>query len=98
MTTNCSYYLHQELNDIIRSKSIDFSLSCFHHYSLSFSEHVSEIQCLLNTIDTKFDILSFSETWLNEDTAKLHCNTFPGYFMSFQNRKGSEHGGVAAFI
>ena len=98
VNTNCSYYLPQELNNIICAKSIDFNLSCFHHNCRSFSKYVSEIQCLLNTIDTKFYIVSFSETWFNEETARLHCNTLPGYSMFFQNRKGSEHSSVVAFI
>ena len=72
VNTNCSYYLPQELNNIICAKSIDFNLSCFHHKCRSFSKHVSEIQCLLK-IDTKFDIVSFSQTYFNEETAKLHC-------------------------
>ena len=59
---------------------------------------MSKIQCLLN-IDTKFDIASFSETYLNEETARLHCiihfQVIPCFF---QNRKDSKHGGIAAFI
>ncbi len=74
-------------------------MSCFHLNCRSFASKLTSIQCLLNSIDAKFDIIAFSETWLNDMSANFYSNSFPGYTFYYSNHPDAQQGGgVAAFI
>ena len=97
-STKCNYYLPNELNKIINEESLSLNLSCFHLNCRSLNKKVSDIQCLLDSINCRFDIVTFSETWLDDSSSSLHCNMLPGYSLYTSNRTGCKYGGVAAFI
>ena len=59
----------------------------------------STFDSLLMTIDRySFDIITMSETWLNENKLRLQHVTIPGYVQVFNHRDQIKGGGVGAYV
>ena len=61
---NCNYYDVNEFNEKFSDMNISNCLSCCHLNFCSFTGNINAIQSLLNTISMKFDVITFTETWL----------------------------------
>ena len=55
-----------------------------------------EFQFMVN--ESKFDIITLSETWLKNDKHLLEYVNLPGYKFSYRNRDEKRGGGVGVYI
>ena len=62
------YYDSKSFNDLNLNKN-DFRL--FHHNIRSLNKNLDQLSALLSTLNSKFDILCFTECWLHESNEKL---------------------------
>ena len=47
---------------------------------------------------TKFDVISVSDTWLKKDKHLLEYVRLPGYVLAYRNRDQNRGGGVGIYI
>jgi len=67
-----------------------------HFNTQSMVSSFNEFQVLVSQLP--MDIITMSETWLQNNPALLDYVTLPGYTALFQNRKGTWGGGISAYI
>jgi len=101
MTTSKYFDLSSLQNALNSSKLSENSvLSVFNTNARSLAKHISQFQALFESYHESgivFDVLSFCETWLNDDLACL--TSFNGYNSIFKHKSGcKEGGGIAAFL
>ena len=71
-------------------------ISICHLNTQSMSSIFDEFQFMIN--QTKFDIITLSETWLKNDKHLLGYVTLPGSEFAYRNRDEKRGGGVGIFI
>ena len=89
------YYDITDFMSLNRSLSKYFAL--FHTKVRSLAKHFDELQSLLSTLQTKFDVLDISETKENIDKGFISNVDLSGYHMYTQPSK-SAAGGVAIHV
>jgi len=93
----CKYHCSDtfnELNNIID----DDKLSLIHFNSRSLSKNLESITDYLKTLNHKFPIIAFSETWLKDDSILPSLNSIEGYELAHCNRMSQKRGGGAALF
>ncbi len=94
---NCNYLLPEYFDKLINSNNLHDNVSSFHLNCRSFLSKINSIETLFASFTYKFDIITFSETWLAAEDIKFLTNALPGYKLFAACRNG-DAGGVAAFI
>ena len=89
------YYDITDFMSLNRSLSKYFAL--FHTNVRSLAKHFNELQSLLSTLQSKFDVIGISETKENIDKGFLSIVDLSGYHMYTQPSK-SAAGGVAIYV
>ena len=74
----------------------DTDFSIFSHNCRSLHGHFDELSALLNSINFKFDVISFTESWLNDGIKNLV--SFHGYKAYHSLRPNSSYGGISVFV
>ena len=91
-TNTSPLYLPEDVNKL----NIDKSFSILHINCRSLYNKTNEIALLLDSTNTTYSIIGFTETWLNATTAPLI--NFPNYSFVFNNRNQRIGGGVGILI
>ena len=94
----CNYHCSDTFNDL--TKNIDQeNLSLIHFNSRSLNKNIDSITDYLKTLDHKFPLIAFSETWLNDNNSLPALNNIDGYrIASHSHRKFKRGGGVALYV
>ena len=71
-------------------------ISICHLNTRSMTSTFDEFQFMVN--ESKFDIITLSETWLKNDKHLLEYVNLPGYKFSYRNRDEKRGGGVGVYI
>lgn len=69
------------------------SFSILHLNARSLCNKVDEVECFVNSLGMKFDVLAFTETWFRNHDVCLN-----GYHCEYVNRPQKTGGGVAIYI
>lgn len=75
---------------------LDNNFSLVHFNCRSLYTNLDKIIDYLNTLKSQFDVIAFSETWLNAD--KGYDLGIEGYSLYHVDRPGKRGGGVAVFV
>ncbi len=87
---NCKYYLPSEI--VIPSNKIKL----LHCNVRSLKNKFDQFLSFLKSINSTFDIIGLTETWLNDE---IICEyNMPGYALVYNNRNDNRGGGVAMYI
>ena len=62
---------------------------------MSLAPKIDELRCFVK--DTKLDLISLTETWLNDSVSEHHIN-IPGFNLLLKNRSSGVHGGVGLYV
>ena len=92
----CNYHCSDSFNDLIKNKQSD--LSIIHFNSRSLTKNMDQITDYLKTLNNTFDILAFSETWLNKNKVSSSLINIEGYHFVHDDRSHKRGGGVGLFI
>ena len=90
---SCKYYSFDEFNETFINEENDFSLLTLNARSLF--PKLDQLNHLLCSLNSNFDLLCFTETWLSNATKSL-CN-FVHYTSFHTVRNGKNGGGVAIY-
>jgi hypothetical protein len=93
---SCKYYNVDEINKLNSKNNRDKKFTIFHLNIRSMAKNYRMFQNTLAIIDTKFDVIILSETWLkpyNVDIYKLD-----GYTHEFITRNNKAGGGLSIYI
>lgn len=91
-TRYCELVLPVDFKSCLKNKN---NLTAFHLNARSLQNKSDDIGTFFSEIETKFDIIMFTETWGTEDCDAL---SLPGYTCNFLNRIGRRGGGVSMYI
>ena len=70
---NTTYYLEDEVNEIIKRSNIsEDEFSLMHLNIRSLPKNIGKLSNFLSLIDNKFSIIVLSETWLHSDNVELY--------------------------
>ena len=90
---NCEYYTSKKFNDQANFKH---GLSIIHLNCRSLKANFNQIKDYLKDLHVKIDVITMSETWLNESEIEyVHFNGYEGVHTCRSERKG---GGVSIYI
>lgn len=92
----CNYHCSDTFNDLVRNKTSD--LSIIHFNARSLNKNIDSITNYLETLNHKFPLLAFSETWLKDDNTSPALTNIDGYNLAHDDRHGKKGGGVALYI
>ena len=94
----CNYHCSDTFNDL--TKNIDQNnLSLIHFNSRSLNKNIDSITDYLKTLNHKFPLIAFSETWLNDSNSLPSLNNINGYRAAgHSHRKFKRGGGVALYV
>ena len=93
---DCDY--HTEQTFIEKGEVLNITDTCFsmiHINIRSTSKHLNEFEIFNQSLRHDFDVIAFSETWLNDNTFNL-CN-IAGYMTESKHRDRTG-GGVALLV
>ena len=94
---NCNYHCSDTFNDL--SRHIDSSkLNLIHFNSRSLNKNIDSITDYLKTLNHKFPLIAFSETWLSDKNSLPSLNSIEGYQIVDCKRNFKRGGGVALYI
>ena len=93
ISTESEYYNLTKINALTVTDT-DFSL--YSHNCRFLHGHYDELSTLLNNISFKFDVISFTESWLNDGIKNLV--SFHGYKAYHSLRPSSSYGGMSVFV
>jgi hypothetical protein len=91
----CKYYTLPNLNTELGNKN-DSQLSIMSMNIRSLPKNYRNFIALLDNIDSKFDIITLTETWMKEHNLDLY--QIQGYTQEAQIRDNKPGGGVSIFI
>ena len=92
---NCKYVNIQKFNESIRASCNDFSLLCWNCRSLY--PKLDEISCTINELNCNFDIITFTESWLDDASKNMaQLLDYTSYHSLRNNNKRG--GGVSTYI
>ncbi len=92
----CNYHCSDSFNDQNKNKQAELSL--IHFNSRSLNKNIDQITDYLKTLNHKFEILAFSETWLNKNKVSPSLINLDGYNFIHDDRSHKRGGGVGLFI
>ena len=92
ISTESEYYDQTKINALTVTDA-DFSI--FSHNCRSLHGHFDELSALLNSINFKFDVISFTESWLDDGIKNLV--SFHGYKAYHSLRPKNSYGGISVF-
>ena len=75
---NCNYYVADKFYNAVVSNDLSNNISYFHLNCRSLLANFDNINVLLTSLTLKFDIITFSETWLTDETTKFLAYALPG--------------------
>ena len=96
LTSKCSYYNEQELNDLIGNKKDAINFSLLHLNARSLLKNFDKFTQLLDSSQHEFSAIGISETWLN-DINEDYVNITGFRFIS-SNRVGRLGGGAGLYL
>lgn len=82
------------LDNLVKHNPDDY-FKIFHVNIRSISKNFDELNILLDSLKTKFDIIVLSETWQIKDIDVFHLN---GYTIEYSVGNLNQNDGVAIFI
>ena len=92
----CEYHLSDTLNDLTKNKQPEISL--IHFNSRSLDKNLDQITDYLKTLNHKFSIIAFSETWLKDKQNSPVFTQIDGFRLVRDDRIHKNGGGVALYI
>lgn len=93
ISTRCDYYTVEQF---VKSENIQKGLSFIHFNARSLKANFDKIRDYITELNTPFDIIAISETWLDsEDCSDILLN---GYDVIYRNRNNKKGGGVAIYV
>ena len=96
-TANSDYYLEDSFNTLCRDSSLNENcFSIIHSNIRSIKKNINDFTLYLNSLDLKFSVIAFSETWLNDATCSLY--NIDGYHSENNYRTTRKGGGVSLYI
>ena len=94
---NTTYYLEDEVNEIIKRSNIsEDEFSLMHLNIRSLPKNIGKLSNFLSLIDNKFSIIGLSETWLHSDNVELY--EVPDYRSIHVTRPNKKGGGGCHYI
>ena len=81
---------------VTKLQELKTHISICHLNTQSMTSAFEEFQFMVN--ESKFDIITLSETWLKNDKHLLEYVNFPGYKFSYRNIYEKRGGGVGVYI
>ena len=81
---------------VTKLQELKTHISICHLNTQSMASTFDEFKFMVN--ESKFDIITLSETWLKNDKHLLEYVSLPGYKFSYRNRDEKRGGGVGAYI
>ena len=96
INNECNYHCSDTFNNLI--KDTDSDIGIIHFNSRSLNKNIDSITDYLETLNYKFPILAFSETWLKDNKTSHALTNIPGYNLVNDNRQGKKGGGVALYV
>ena len=94
---NTKYYDIREINQIKHANDSSFSL--IHTNIASISKYFDDLETVLSTIKTKFDIIGISEHRLsNQSSIPVQNLDLPGYHPFIFDSSNTQCGGTGIFI
>ena len=81
---------------VTKLQELKTHISICHLNTQSMTSTFDEFQFMVN--ESKFDIITLSETWLNNDKHLLEYVNLPGYKFFYRNRDGKRGRGVGVYI
>jgi exonuclease III len=93
----CNYYYSDTFNNLTKHINED-KLSLIHFNSRSLNKNIDNITDYLKTLNHKFPLIAFSETWLNDSNSSPALNSIDGYNIAHCHRNFKRGGGVALYI
>ena len=93
---SCNYHLSDSFNDIIKNKDSNFSIINFN--SRSLDKNLDSITDYLKTLNHKFSILAFCETWFSTKHTSPALTHIEGYNLVRADRDSKKGGGVALYV
>jgi hypothetical protein len=94
---NCNYYYSDTFNNLTKHIN-ENKLNLIHFNSRSLNKNIDNITDYLKTLNHKFPIIAFSETWLNDNNSSPSLNNIDGYSIAHCHRNFKRGGGVALYI
>lgn len=91
--SKCNYYTESQFSQIVDRQT---GFSIIHFNARSLKSNFSKIKDYLEELDTHFDVIAISETWLSEEDC-LDYN-FENYEACHMLRRNNIAGGVALYI
>lgn len=93
ISTRSGYYTDEQF---IKSENIQKGLSFIHFNAQSLKANFDKIWDYITALNTPFDIISISGTWLDsEDWSDIELN---GHDVIYRNRQNKKGGGVAFYV
>ena len=96
-TNNDKYYLDNEFNHVtseyLKKSANNFSL--LHINARSLNKNFDSLSQLLQSINTNFNVIGITETWLKDPTSLINMNNYNFIHKSRVNKSG---GGVGMYI
>ena len=86
-------YTIEHLEKLVELKK---RISICHLNNQSMSSTFDEFQFMIN--QTRFDVITLSETWLKNDKHLIEYVRLPGYEFAYRNRDEKHGGGVGIYI
>ena len=101
LVQHTKYHDTDSFIQLIQSTNLNTKLSIFNSNARSLTKHKPDFDLLFDTLShTKnfsFDVLTFDETWLNDDLASLLM--FENYYSIYRHKPGiKEGGGIAIYV
>ena len=81
---------------VTKRQELKTHIGICHLNTQSMKSAFGEFQFMVN--ESKFDIITLSETWLKNDKHLLEYVNLPGYKFSYRNRDEKRGGGVGVYI
>jgi exonuclease III len=94
--SSCKYYYTSEHIHDIHDTNKDSTIAMLHLNIRSIPKNLDTFKTTLYSSQLKFDLLTFSETWLKESNADAHG--IQGYNHEFITRENRPGGGTSVFI
>ena len=94
---NCSYYTDLSFNNKIDDHILNKDCLGLIHFNIrSLAKNYRSADVFLSSLNFKFTVVAFSETWLNENNYDCYC--LPGYVLESRFRTNKCGGGVSLMI
>ena len=91
-----NYYVEQSFNNKFGNYTNSSQISMFHLNVRSIVSNFRQLDLLLSSLQTEFDVIGLSETWLTKSNTDIY--NFTNYNHIYKTRNNKRGGGVSMYI